>query len=87
MSQLAYMWPCTFVCTTAHSRDNVTATQGWLLCDLISICFVLMRTDHIQVGYSIEEVLHYIDNSIQYGEDADVKIRDFENEDADEPDE
>lgn len=27
---------------------------------------------------SIEEVLHHIDNSIQYGEDADVKVRDFE---------
>lgn len=27
---------------------------------------------------SIEEVLHHIDNAIQYGEDADVKIRDFE---------
>lgn len=46
-----------------------------------------MLADHTQSGCSIEEVLHYIDNSIQYGEDADVKIRDFENEDADEPDE
>ena len=27
---------------------------------------------------SIEEVLYHIDNAIQYGEDADVKIRDFE---------
>ena len=46
-----------------------------------------MLADHIRFGCSIEEVLHYIDNSIQYGEDADVKIRDFENEDAEEPDE
>ena len=27
---------------------------------------------------SIEEVLHHIDNAIQYGEDADVRIGDFE---------
>ena len=27
---------------------------------------------------SIEEVLHNIDTSIQYGEDQEVKIRDFE---------
>lgn len=42
---------------------------------------------HPFVACSIQEVLHYIDNSIQYGEDADVKIRDFDNEDADEGDE
>ena len=53
---------------------------------LISSYFELMLADLIQLGCSIEEVLHYIDNSIQFGEDADVKIRDFENEDADEPD-
>jgi len=87
MSQLAYMWPCTFASTTAHPRCNVTAAQAWLFGDLISTFFVLMLADHTQSGCSIEEVLHYIDNSIQYGEDADVKIRDFENEDADEPDE
>ena len=71
---------CTYCC-------NVTAAQAWLFGDLISTFFVLMLADHTQSGCSIEEVLHYIDNSIQYGEDADVKIRDFENEDADEPDE
>ncbi|CAI0459460.1 unnamed protein product [Linum tenue] len=33
---------------------------------------------------SIQYVLAQIDNAIQYGEDADVKIRDFDPEDADE---
>ena len=33
---------------------------------------------------SIEEVLHHIDTSIQYGEDADVKIRDFDNQEDNE---
>ena len=33
----------------------------------------------LHAGCSIQEVLHYVDNSIQYGEDADVKIRDFDN--------
>ena len=35
---------------------------------------------------SIEQVLHYIDNSLQFGEDTDAKIRDLNNEDADVPD-
>lgn len=32
----------------------------------------------IGAACSIEEVLHHIDNAIQYGEDADVKIRDYD---------
>ncbi|DBA70503.1 TPA: hypothetical protein ACH3X2_011904 [Trebouxia sp. C0005] len=54
-----------------------------LLDDYSMVSFVPLDVSNEE---SIEEVLHYIDNSIQYGEDADVKIRDFENEDADEPD-
>ena len=36
------------------------------------------------VIYSIRHVLAQIDNCIQYGEDADVKIKDFDPEDEDE---
>ena len=53
--------------------------------------FLLLKQSHqmseIFVACSIQEVLHYVDNSIQYGEDADVKIRDFDNEGADGADE
>jgi hypothetical protein len=34
---------------------------------------------------SIGEVLLQIDMAIQYGEDADVKVREFEEEEVDEP--
>lgn len=36
------------------------------------------QTLTVVIFCSIEEVLHHVDNAIQYGEDADVKIRDFE---------
>lgn len=44
----------------------------WFLTVPFSLCFSL---------YSIRYVLSQIDNCIQYGEDADVKVKDFDPED------
>ena len=48
----------------------------------LSLFFVCMTC--VCAACSIEEVLHHIDTSIQYGEDADVKIRDFDNQEDNE---
>lgn len=48
-------------------------TKQFLFC---TYCWILLH-------YSIEYVLGQIDNCIQYGEDADVKVRDFDQEEDD----
>jgi len=56
---------------------NVRVSLEFLKC-----CFFLTRCPSLFVSlYSIQYVLAQIDNSIQYGEDADVKVKDFEPED------
>ena len=52
------------------TADCSSTTQTVLVAD----CHEQISTDVC----SIEEVLHHIDNAIQYGEDADVKIRDYD---------
>ena len=54
-------------CCSSMIHSNEVACQDTIVC---AVC-------------SIEEVLHHIDTSIQYGEDADVKIRDFDNQEDD----
>ena len=47
------------------------------MCDYSLVSFIPLD---ITEADSLDEVLAYVDNSVQYGEDEDVKIRDVEEE-------
>ena len=50
---------------------------------LVSTCWFCFRIPNHPFFCSIQYVLSNIDNCIQYGEDADVKVRDFIPEEED----
>lgn len=75
LSVLVYV----FVVCVTHSRAPFV-----LLVLLLNYCFSFNDKDQCSLPFcSIQYILSQIDNCIQYGEDADVKVKDFDPEEDD----